>query len=397
MATLSLTVIPGKALKGGKNKVRIAIAHNSQTRYIVTDVTIDSADEWKNGRVVKRHDAAYLNTKLLTKLRETQTLIDELLYIEGLTCSELISAISCAKTKKNRTLQDAFDEMMEVSTAKDSTKRGYGITFRRITKHIPPRTLVQHVTPYMVKKMVQKLYTRLSPATIQGDVILLSQIFNYCNRNGYTDFRTLPTSGCLPNAVCIRQNWLTPEQVRLIRDMDVPHRALRRFRDMFMLSYYLGGVNIIDLARIDFGRCRHHLKYVRTKTERRPKVNPFVEFDVPDEALEIIDHYLMSDGHLKLYNSYDEQHQCVGFAGAAARFRRVLGIPFYLTFYSARKSFAQHAFALGVSESVIDYILGHSLGGSKKNVLYSYIKVTPEMATAAVRKVLDFIKTDESL
>lgn len=37
MPTLSLTVLPAKALKGGNNKVRIAVAHNSQSRYIVTD------------------------------------------------------------------------------------------------------------------------------------------------------------------------------------------------------------------------------------------------------------------------------------------------------------------------------------------------------------------------
>ena len=62
-----------------------------------------------------------------------------------------------------------------------------------------------------------------------------------------------------------------------------------------------------------------------------------------------------------------------------------------LTFYSARKSFAQHAFALGENESVIDYVLGHSLGGSRNKMLFAYIKVTPAMATACVRKVCDFI------
>lgn len=64
MPTLSLTILPAKALKDGRNKVRIAVAHNGQTRYIVTDVIIDSPKEWKNGQVVKRDDAAYLNTRL---------------------------------------------------------------------------------------------------------------------------------------------------------------------------------------------------------------------------------------------------------------------------------------------------------------------------------------------
>ena len=62
-----------------------------------------------------------------------------------------------------------------------------------------------------------------------------------------------------------------------------------------------------------------------------------------------------------------------------------------LIYYSARKSFSQHAFDLGISTSIIDFILGHRVdkGGTS---LYSYISVTPEMATNAVRKVLDNLK-----
>jgi len=40
---------------------------------------------------------------------------------------------------------------------------------------------------------------------------------------------------------------------------------------------------------------------------------------------------------------------------------------------------------------VIDYILGHSLNAGRKSTIYSYIKVTPAMATEAIRKVCDFI------
>lgn len=86
---------------------------------------------------------------------------------------------------------------------------------------------------------------------------------------------------------------------------------------------------------------------------------------------------------------------CKIFGDIARKYRGTLNLP-SLTFYSARKSFAQHAFMLGESESVIDYVLGHSLGGGKNNMLYSYVKVTPEMATACVRKVCDFIASSRN-
>ncbi len=83
MPTLTLTVVPGKALKDGKHKVRLAVVHNSQTRYIVTDVVLNSAKEWKNGKVVKRDDATYLNMKLLQRMQEVQRIIDETVESTG--------------------------------------------------------------------------------------------------------------------------------------------------------------------------------------------------------------------------------------------------------------------------------------------------------------------------
>lgn len=394
MATLSLTVVPGKALKDGKHKVRISVAHNSQTRYILTDVILNSTREWKNGKVVKRDDATYLNTKLLQRMQEVQHIIDETPYIEGLSCAELVETITQARARKTHTIASAFTEMLEVSTAKETTKERYRTQFKSITSVIPETTLVTHVTPLMVQRFIKKRGAEVAPITLQTQITLFSQLLNYCQRNGYTDFRVKPTDGYYKRIVAVRQNWLTPDQVRFIRDHDDKHKAYMKFRDLFMLSYYLGGINIIDLAHINFNECTDTLKYIRAKTERKAKVNPYVEFEIPAEAKPIIEKYKCEDGRLNITNSNDIDH-CHIIGETARRFRDDLGLP-NLTFYSARKSFAQHAFALGESESVIDYVLGHSLGGVRNKMLFAYIKVTPAMATACVRKVCDFIATDKN-
>lgn len=394
MATLSLTVVPGKALKDGNHKVRIAVAHRSQTRYIVTDVVLNSTKEWKNGKIVKRDDASYLNMKLLTRLDEVQRIIDETPYIEGLSCAELVETITQTRARKTHTLASAFAEMLEVSTAKDTTKERYRAQFKSITSVIPETTLVSHVTPLMVQRFMKVRGAVMKPITLQTQVTLLSQVLNFCQRNGYTDFRVKPTDGYYKRIIAVRQNWLTPDQVRYIRDHEDSHTAWNKFRDLFMLSYYLGGINIIDMARIDFNECAKTLKYIRTKTERKAKVNPCVEFDIPAEALPLINKYKGEDGRLNISNSDDIDH-CHKIGETARRYRDEHGMP-SLTFYSARKSFAQHAFMLGESESVIDYVLGHSLGGGHNKMLFAYIKVTPAMATACVRKVCDFIASSRN-
>lgn len=386
--------MPGKALKDGKHKVRIAVAHNSQTRYILTDVILNSTKEWKNGKVVKRGDATYLNSKLLARLDEVQHIIDETPYIEGLSCAELVTCILNARAKRTHTLRSAFEEMLEVSLAKDTTKTRYRTQFKSITSVIPEDTFMTHLTPLMVQRFIKVRSAHIAPITLQTQITLLSQIVKFCQANGYTDFRVSPTHGYYQRIIAVRQNWLTPDQVRFIRDTDTGRRGYNKFRDLFMLSYYLGGVNLIDLARINFNECTDTLRYVRTKTERKAKVNPFVEFDIPDEAKPIIAKYKGEDGFLKMYKAADID-LCHSMMGTVKSYRDNYNLP-GLTFYSARKSFAQHAFALGENESVIDYVLGHSLGGSRNKMLFAYIKVTPEMATACVRKVCDFIASKEN-
>lgn len=393
MANLTLTILPAKVLKGGKHKVRIAVAHNSATRYIITDVVIDSIKEWKNGQVVKRGDAAYLNTKLRKSLNDVQRAIDELPYIEGLTCSELIDAVTNKKREKSYSLESAFEEMISVSNAKESTKNTYRIIFKSICRHLPASTLVRSLTPVMLKKYIKER-NDLKPIHIKHHMSVISMIINHCQQNGYTDFKVSPTSHLVESVVSVRQNWLSPEQVRHLRDSEVETIDFVKYRDIFMLSYYLGGINLIDLLKINFNKNRSHLIYKRSKTERLAKVNEFVEFDIPEEAATIIDTYKRKDGYINCnYSTYDQERAF--YTRMSKRVSSLLGIP-DLTFYSARKSFAQHAFSLGINESVIDFILGHSLGSGKNTMLYSYIKVTPDMATEAIRKVCDFIASSRN-
>lgn len=388
MATLSLTILPAKALKGGRHKIRVAVAHNATTRYILTDVIIDSESQWKNGRVVKRDDAAYLNTKLRKKVNEVQNAIDELDYIEGLSCAELIESIQQERERTAKTLEQVFSEMMQLSNIKHTTLDWYNRIFASISTYIPGTTLVQRVTPQMVMTYI-KGKKSLAPITMKMHITLLSRIITFAMTHGYADFRVSPTQGLLGKVVAVRNNWLTIEQVRFMRDHKFKHKAYQRFADYFMISYYLGGINMIDLVQINFAENMEKVKYIRSKTKNKPKINKYVEFDVPEEAKPLITRRMKPDGSLRLFNVADEfqGHQ---MDNVCRRMRGGLGIP-ELTYYSARKSFAQHAFMLGISESVIDYILGHSLGASNGSSLYSYIKVTPDMATAAIRKVLDFL------
>ena len=391
MAILNAVIVPAKVLKGGRHKVRISVAHNGETRYIVTDITIDSEKEFKNGQVVKRPDAAILNTKLRGLLQQYQGAIDELAYTNGLTCPELVYQIKNAGNYKHRTLESIFEEYIQNSHAKASTLRGYVCMWHSISLHLSGKMLVEHITHGTILGLDKALREKgLKTATVRGYLIFLMVLLNYAKRCGYVQYRVDPFAGYELPKNEVRQSWLTVEEVRKIRDFKTNKSNLAKCRDIFMLSYYLGGINMIDLLQINFNEQTEVLHYVRQKTERLQKLNKFVEFIIPDEAKAIIERYKGKDGMFMASNTQRKGSYHKFFDYNMPKLAEAVGIK-TLIYYSARKSFSQHAFGLGISTSIIDFILGHRVdkGGTS---LYSYISVTPDMASAAVRKVLDNLK-----
>lgn len=92
MATLKLTIFKAKVLKDGKHKIRIAVCHKQETCYIVTRYIIDNLSQFKNGQVIKRSDAAIINTKLRNLLNIYQERLDKI---------DNVSLYSCSQLKKN--------------------------------------------------------------------------------------------------------------------------------------------------------------------------------------------------------------------------------------------------------------------------------------------------------
>ena len=388
MSSINAVIVPAKALSGGKHKIRISVAHNSKTRYIVTDIVIDSAREFKNGQVVRRPDASYLNTKLRNKLQKIQRRIDEIDGLESLTCSELVSLLTDKKCE-GMTLEDVMEEYLS-SLIKQSSANTRRSAFKTIFKILPGSTKVKSITSKTAQKLDAALKKSLEPSTRKSYLNYFHTLLNFAIKNGYVKFETHPMLAITKPESMPRESWLSVEEIRKIRDVELNRPLQRRCRDIFMLSYYLGGINIIDLLKVRFDSDR--IKYVRTKTADSFKINKYVEFTIPEEAWGIINRLKDDQGMLSCTNNERRFMLKSLFQRMFKVIKKAAGISGDLVYYSARKSFAQHAFDLGISESVINYILGHKLGGRSSTSLFSYITVTPEMATAAIRKVLDNLK-----
>ena len=84
MANLFPTIVPGKILRDNTHKIRIALSHNYETRYIVTDLTVNSIQEFKNGYIIKRADTSYLNSKLRNEKLRSDTIRIRLSFVRAI-------------------------------------------------------------------------------------------------------------------------------------------------------------------------------------------------------------------------------------------------------------------------------------------------------------------------
>ncbi len=392
MPKITPRILANRKKKDGKLEIMLALAHNGTTRYIKSGIFIDSADELAEGVVVGRKDARMLNLNLKRIVSDMHGRIADIEYAHALTCSELALKLRTHGIEDNPTLSVVFAEYMEVSSMKPASKELSMQLIKSATDFLGADFNLQRLSLRDIMRYDAYLRQRKNkPATIASKVSLVSKLFTYAHKLGYIQCDISPFSGYRPPEIMVRESWLSTDEIIRLRDLELPKGMASTIRDYIILSYYLGGINMVDLLKVDFATCRQTkmLKYRRTKTEGQRKVNKYVEFGIPDEAWPIIDRLVTSDGYFG--TSYQRQNNMhYYFAQGIGALRKASGLP-QLVYYSARKSFAQHAFQLGISTGIIDYILGHKLnrGG---NTLYTYIIVTPDMATDAVRKVLDNLK-----
>lgn len=189
---------------------------------------------------------------------------------------------------------------------------------------------------------------------------------------------------------------ISVEDVRRIRDYETPYKGERKARDLFMLSYYLGGTNLIDLMAYDW-RDKTMLEYIRTKTKNKKKSNRTVSFSIPEEATPIIERYMShKTGRLdfRTSGSYDTFKNIV--TRDIKRIAKKAGIREWrrCCFYTARKSFVQHGFDLGISLEVLEYCIGQSMKADRP--IFNYLKIMRRHADVAIRQILDNLKTAET-
>lgn len=164
------------------------------------------------------------------------------------------------------------------------------------------------------------------------------------------------------------------EIMRRIRDTPIEGKTAV-YKDAFMLSFYLIGINLKDLLLLP-KNCivNGRLQYKRAKTGKNYSIK------VQPEAQEIINKYPGKNYLL----SFGEKRRCFRCNCNELLNKLEKG----LTWYWARYSWANYAIDLDIPKDIISEALGHTHGSSITGI---YIKYSLDKVDKANRKVIDYL------
>lgn len=398
MATLKLTIFKAKVLKDGRHKIRVALCHKHETSYIITRFIIDSEAQFKNGQVVKRPDAAVMNKKLRNLLNEYQEKLDAIKHPNLYDCRQLREIlVNGMREEESATFQAV--SMEYVKELEEAGSIGYSKMIERNNRYfsefVKGNILLADITPELIEGYSRFLRIKKGIGDTTNSMLMrqTKTIINKGIKRRIVKYEVHPFINFKIPSSPVREIDISLESFNKIRMVQPTEKKFRVAHDLFCLSFYLGGINLVDLLSIDF-RNIEVLEYVRKKTRTTTQGKNTISFTIPEAAKEIIKKWMnRNTGKLDFGYKFSYPNFSRYLTRSLASLAKRLGITEKVVYYSARKSFAQYASEIGIPDGIIDYCLGHS--DKSKGIIRYYTKVRQKQADMAITRVIDYVNNPE--
>ncbi len=396
MATVKFYLDKRRQKKDGTYPIKLNVFHNKQIM-IATQLSA-SEKEW-NGNEYSVRAQNYKPRNIVARgiINKAETVIFTLEQQEKLKSTtdkalkKLIEDAISSKVENQKTFLYYLDEFVSKKT-NQGTKSIYTTTRNKIEEYDSHCTFesmdkswLENFEAWMAKTMKVNAYA-IHLRNIRS-------VFNYAIDEEYTTLYPFRRFSIKKEET--RKRSLTAEQLRLLRDYPCEEYQIR-YRDMFMLMFYLIGVNAADLFNAK------HSALVNGRFEyKRAKTGKLYSIKVEPEAQAIIEKYKGKDYLLNIMDEYgnykDFLHRMgIGLKQIGETERKGLGgkksrNPLFpdLSSYWARHTWATVAAELDVPKEVIAHALGHSWANSTTTDIY--IRFDMKKVDGANRKVIDFV------
>ena len=393
MATLSPTIFKAKQLSNGKHKIRIAVRHRHETSYIITPYIIDDLSQFKNGQVVKRFDADIINMQLRNLLNKYQEILNDTNGLAMLSSRELKNRL-VNYSEKDENIAIGIICKEYVKELREDDRSGYAELIERCGKYFiefaKGDIAAKDITPITIMNFERFLRNKkkLNQTTTGMYLVRLRVLTNLARKRYFVKQDIPPFQDCKIPQSLERNLDLSVEQFCKLKTYMPKSKIESIAKDLWFLSFYLGGINLIDILSIKFSNDKE-IEYIRTKTKNTKRGDKRIGISIPIEALNIINKYKSDDNSLNFGYSFTYRN----FNRYIARTLQKIGknIEIHrLCFYSARKSFVQYGFELGIPLEVLEYTIGQSM--KQNRPIYNYIRIMRKHSDEAMKKILEYTK-----
>lgn len=393
-----------RAKSGQPSVLKIAIGHGNKTSYISLDARL-LPNQWDSAKEkVKEHpDKQILNAyiyemkqhvdaQIILLTREQKLKSMSANDIRDFIMEELDPDRKKAKEDKTTFLY-RFNQY--ASRMKPGSKRTFDHTLNRLTAYVGEAALKKLKFEDMTVDWLtgfDVFMARTAPSKNSRNIHFrnIRTVFNDAIEDYITSFYPFRRFKIKGEVTAKRD--LSVEELRRLAYFDCEECAVK-YRDYFMLMFYLMGINNVDLCNlkeISKGRLEFH----RTKTNHffsmkiEPEALALIEKYRGEEwLLDILDHWSDATFFLKKMNKHLQKIGPVTRSGLGGKKTYTPLFP-KLTTYYARHSWASIASSLDIPIETISAGLGHEYGN---RITAIYINYDNRKVDVANRKVIDWV------
>ena len=395
MATIKLAILKHTKAKDGSYKIRISIGHKSETHYIVTRYRVLSLANFVHGTVVGQADANYINVKLRSLLNDYDTRLDMIPNLNDLSCEQLRDMLRDMRpTNSTATIVGMANEYTELlrKEGRVSYANIINTMMKKFLKYTNGDIMLSQITTMTIDGYSHYLKAQgLSPAYETMCVVTIRTLVNRAIKMQRIKYDVHPFLYWRASRGEPRELDIPLDDMTKFVTFQTRYRKRQRAIDLFVLSFYLGGINLIDLVNYDFRGYKEKpvLRYIRQKTKNKKQANRYVEFSIPPEAFPLIDRYMSAKtGRLLDVETGEQYRQNLNrIDNAIKAVAEQLGIGRRVSFYTARKTFVQVGFELGIPLETLEYCIGQTMKANRP--IFNYVKIMRAHADVAIRQILD--------
>ncbi len=395
--------------KDGSINIKIRVIHKRVVKIISTPWNVTKKDltpkgVLKNYRYIDRVEALIESYKRhLDNLGEA---------VERYTCQQIVNELyALGKPKSNAPfaldfVQYTRDYIEKIKPNGGRTWRNYLSAINSLCASVGQDSIdISEVTSKLLNKWVRDLITRLGAETKAPKtyIAVLRAMHNRAKLE-FNDEDTatvnIPLSPfkkvVLPRQFATAKRALTIEQIKEISTATLDNNKCQKLglfaRDVFMLSFYLVGMNAVDLYNctdITDGR----ITYERTKTRTRRADRALISIAIPPEAEALVKKY-RDPKRKRVFDFANRYGSSDNFTIVLNRGLKRIGAAVgieRLQFYAARHSWA----TIAVNDAEVDkYTVHEALNHVDPSMAVTdiYIRKDWRRIDNANRKVLDLFK-----